>query len=100
MDSQLTLVNLDKQIAIVFNSSNIKSSSISLSTDPWTPLYNLCRSKPGGALEVYSSRAQRVVATVQKRYLRPDMVMVQDGLTMLNMRVDRWLAKETSLDNR
>lgn len=100
MDSQITLVDLENPISLLFSSSSLDNTDISLSDDPRRILYTIRSPEPGAVLHVYNGRTSSIAATLKERVLLPDTITFGEGAFSSKVRVDRWLKKEIARDNQ
>lgn len=100
MDSQTTLVDLEHPISLLFSSSSLDNTDISLSDDPGRILYTIRSPEPGAVLHVYSGRTSAIVATLKERIVLPDTITFGEGASSSKVKVDRWLKKEIVRDNQ
>jgi hypothetical protein len=98
MDSQLTLVNPSHPASLVLSKVSVKNTSIYLSTDPETLLYHVTSSNHDRDTHIQDARTQRIIATIQRKDVLPDMITfpaAQEGGSLMKARVSRWMRKGT-----
>lgn len=100
MDSQITLVDLENPVSLLFSSSSLDNTDISLSNDPRRILYTIRSPEPGAVLHVYNGSTSSIAATLKERVLLPDTITFGEGAFRSKVKVDRWLKKEIARDNK
>jgi len=101
--SQITLV--DHPIFLLFSSSTLEGTDVSLSTDPQRVLYSVRSPLPSGSstICVYklddSGRAS-IAATIKERALLSDTITFEEPLAFGSpnpkVKVDKWMRKDTA----